>query len=476
MIAKTITVCLLCLLFLFSPGLADAGSTLPEWKVSSSAIFSQGDQNPFWLFSNREGKFAPEGHQASVSFGLFADSDTGRAIDYEYGLELYGRTGQSDDLWIHQGYAGLKIYELVQLKAGWWTDVIKSPEPDLSSGSMIWSGNARPMPRIQAGTPGYIDVPFTKGRVEIKGLISHGWFEDGRFVDDAWMHHKNAFVRLGGDFPVNFYYGLNHFAQWGGSSSLHEEPYPTDFDAFYRIFFINSGNPDHPGTLPTWVNHKLGNHLGSRSHGLDFALESIEAGVFLQDVMDDLSGWRRQNFPDGLWSLWLRFREENKAVQAFTYEYLQTTDQSGRYHDLDGEILGGNDNYFNHAIYQSGWSYHGFTLGTPFITSPILNDPAWHRFENTRVRVHHLGIKGHLSETLSYHTLFSYSRNYGTYGRYSDPYDPRRDQYSWMLELSGPVNFFDLEASVAIAIDSGEMYGNNIGLMLQLVRKGNFGQ
>ncbi len=93
------------------------------------------------------------------------------------------------------------------------------------------------------------------------------------------------------------------------------------------------------------------------------------------------------------------------------------------------------------------------------------------------MRVLHLGIKGHLSQSLSYRSLFSYSRNYGTYGtRLGEAFEPPRDQYSWMLELTGPLNFFDLEASIAMAIDSGQMYGNNLGLMLRLVRKGSFGK
>ncbi len=444
------------------------------WQAGFSTIAGAGDQMPFWLISNREGKFYPDENAISAEIMLFSIKDTTRTIDYEYGLELYGRMGSSDDFWLHQAYAGIRLYDLVRVRAGWWTDIIGSREPSLSTGSIIWSGNTRPMPKIEIGTPGYVEIPYTHGFAEISGVLAHGWFVDDRFVDNVFLHHKNIYLKLGGALPVNVHYGFNHYGQWGGKSPNYELPFPSDLDAYYRIFFNRSGDTDIPGTPATWGNHKFGNTLGSRSHGIDLELQNIETGLYFQDVFEDGSGLRRKNFPDGLWGIWFRFNEEQRPLQAFTYEYLQTTDQSGRYHDLDGVVLGGDDNYFNHAIYQSGWSYHGYTIGTPFITSPILNDPPWHRFENTRVRVHHLGIKGHLAQSLSYRTLFSYSRNYGTYGRYSDPYDPPRDQFSWLLELSGPLNFFDLEASVSLAFDQGDMYGNNLGLMLRLVRKGSF--
>jgi len=461
----------LLFLFLF---FAVVGSTSaqpgpPSYEIGFSSIASKNGQTPFWLFANQQGKFFPSGNTAAMDLKLFAAQKTDRAVDYEYGLELYGRLGESDDFWMHQGYVGLTFYDLVHVRGGRWREVMGSRLPDISSGSTIWSGNARPMPKVELGTPGYIEVPYTDGWVELKGLISHGWFDDDRYASDVWLHHKNAFIRLGGSFPVNVYYGLNHYAQWGGSSPLQEEPYPADFESYLRVLFIRSASPSHPGSPDGWIKNKIGNHLAARNHGIDVDFSAFSAGVFLQDIIEDGSGWRRQNFPDGLWGLWLHFREEEKLVQAVTYEYLQTTDQSGRYHDIDGEILGGNDNYFNHGHYQSGWSYHGFTLGTPMITSPILNDPENHRFENTRVRAHHLGVKGHLFRDIRYRGLLTYSRNYGTH---SNPYESPKDQLSGLLEITTPLDFFGLTAGVTLAADKGDMYGNNLGVMLRLSHSG----
>jgi len=465
--------CLLLTAYCLLPPFSSAQNA-PSWEAELTATFSDGDRLPFWLHSDRQGRFLPDGHAGALRLAFTADPEPGENLDYFYGMELYGRTGESDDIWLHEAYAGAVWRDLVRVQAGLWNDVTGTRVPEISSGSLIWSGNARPLPRIEAGTPGYVTVPYTRERVEIKGLIAHGWFLEDRFVDNVLLHHKNAFVRLGGDFPVNIWYGLNHYAKWGGHSPVYDQPFPVDLDSYYRVFFIRAGSEEDPDIPGSWVNNKFGDHLGSRNHGVDVQLDKLSAGAFLQDVMEDLSGWRRQNFPDGLWAAWVRFHEEKRLLQAFTYEYLQTTDQSGPLHDDgEGNILGGNDNYFNHGVYQSGWSYHGHTIGTPLVTSPLLNDPAFHRFTNNRVRAHHVGFKGLLPGDIAYRNRLTYSRNYGTH---NDPFDERRDQVSWMLELSRELGVFGLEAGLTLAVDRGEMYGDQVGGMVSLVRRGAVGR
>jgi hypothetical protein len=456
------------LTLLSSSSLIKAQTKIHEWRAGFSSVGGFGNQAPFWVISNRQGKFLPEKYAGSMELGLMAESDTGRVIDYDYGIELYGRHGGSGDMWLHQAYAGITLYDLVRLRIGMQEEIFGSAEPSLSTGSIIWSGNARPMPKIEIGTPGYIPIPFTEGYVEMKGLMSHGWFEHGRAVSDVWLHHKNAYVRLGGSLPVNIYYGFNHFAQWGGNSTRHGA-YPSDFRSFIRVFLNRSGDDEDPGTPEGWVINRFGNSLGSRNYGIDFDVGNITAGLYQQDIFEDGSGMRKKNFPDGLWGARVRFPEGSRVVQAVVYEFLQTTNQSGPFHDIDGDTLGGNDNYFNHGHYQSGWTYHKYTIGTPFITSPLLNDPPSSRIRNNRVIAHHLGFEGNISDRISYRNFFTFSRNFGTY---STPFSERRDQFSWMLELNTSLNFFDLEAGMTLAGDFGEMYGDNYGFLFTLRKSG----
>ena len=154
-------------------------------------------------------------------------------------------------------------------------------------------------------------------------------------------------------------------------------------------------------------------------------------------------------------------------MQALVYEFLHTKDQSGPKHTVDGEVVGGNDNYFNHFIYRSAWSYHNYTIGTPLITSPILKEPIhyYHNTRNNRVLAHHIGLEGFIAAEITYRGLFTYSRNYGTF---NEPFDEPLDQLSGMLELTRPLPWYGLDASITIAADKGRMYGNNYGVMLNL--------
>jgi len=440
----------------------------PSWEGSMTVVAGDGQMTPFWLLSNRQGKVLPKDNAASLSLGAFAEPDSGKVLDYHYGAEVFGRQGPSGEMWLHQLYAAITYKDIIELRGGLWEEIVGSREPTLSTGSIIWSGNARPMPKVQIGTPGYINVPFTRGYAEGSLLVSHGWFTDDRFASDVWLHHKNAYLRLGGDLPVNVHYGFNHYAQWGGSSPLQELPYPSDFRTFLRVFANRSGNPETEGTPDGWVINKYGNSLGSRNYGIDVGLNTLETGLYHQDVFEDGSGMRRQNFPDGLWGGYIRFTDRQRPVQAMVYEFLHTKDQSGPTHDDEqGNVIGGNDNYFNHGHYQSGWSFHGFTIGTPLITSPILNEPESHRFTNNRVTAHHVGIKGHITQRLSYRTLVTYSRNYG---RHSVPFKEPLDQISMMLEVSHPLPWHGLHVSITVAGDAGRMYGDNAGAMVMVRR------
>ena len=443
----------------------------PVWEVGATSVIGFGDRAPFWVVSNRQGKFLPEKYAGLFKLGVITPIDTGKMVGLDYGIELYGRTGSDKNAWLNQVYAGLTFYDIIRLRIGMQEEVFGSRQPSVSSGSLIWSGNARPMPKVEIGTRDYLPVPFTRGYAEFKSVISHGWFEKERFASDIMLHHKNLYVRLGGHLPVNIYYGINHFAMWGGSSPMQDDPYPSNFKSFIRVFMAKQGDPDEPGTPDSWIENRFGNHIGSRNYGLDILADRFSAGIYLQDIFEDTSGFNRRNYPDGLYGAWLRFTEEHRTLQAVVYEFIHTTNQSGPYHDLGGVGLGGNDNYFNHLHYQSGWSYHNYTIGTPLITSRIFGLNETHRLHNNRVIGHHIGFEGHISKTASYRSFFTFSRNFGTF---DNPFEMRKDQFSWMFEITGPLEIIGMDAGITLAVDSGSMYGDNLGIVFTLSKKGNF--
>ena len=167
------------------------------------------------------------------------------------------------------------------------------------------------------------------------------------------------------------------------------------------------------------------------------------------------------NLPDGLWGISIR-NKHFPFIKGIVYEYLNTTDQSGPYHDKDGIIYGGADNYFN-GEYQTGWSYYSITIGTPFITSPLLNKNGEIYITNNRVQVHHFGIEGDI-EGFQYKALSSFSKNYGTY---SNPYLEMIQNTSMMLEVNKQFpKLLNINIGCKIGADFGKLYGNSVGLQI----------
>ena len=105
----------------------------------------------------------------------------------------------------------------------------------LSSGSLLYSGNARPITKL-AVSSNYIPVPFSRGLIEFKGYLSHGWFEEDRYTASPYLHLKNVYLRVGGDLPIHAHFGFHHYAIWGGTSPEHGN-LPNGWDTYKKIFF-----------------------------------------------------------------------------------------------------------------------------------------------------------------------------------------------------------------------------------------------
>ena len=144
--------------------------------------------------------------------------------------------------------------------------------------------------------------------------------------------------------------------------------------------------------------------------------------------------------------------------------------------------MGGNDNYFNNGEYQSGWTYYGRTIGTPFITPcPPAADGITYGVYNNRVVAHYLGIQGFAAGKIPYRVRLSYSRNYGMYfpgfqadlGLPTGPFEHVRQQFSVGIEatvFNRPSAPFLIR--VGLYGDCGSLYRDNFGITVSLIRRG----
>lgn len=432
--------------------------------VGLSGLASTGHYAPFLLQSNRNGDISAEQYSGNVAVYIGKrPTKPHRWFDYDFAVSWSGRIdNRSMTCYFNQLYAHLRLY-IFDITAG-ITPYIHGPQaPELSTGGMLFSTNAHPIPRITLGIEQYTAFPGLYGFVEVKGGITHGWFADNVFVSKSYLHHAFAGARLLGNLPVNVAYEFHHVAQWGGYSPVYGN-LGNDWNAFRNAVLAKSG-----GSMPNDQLNAQGNHIGWQILSVDLKGDNWKATAYWQNIFEDgpvrfLS--QTMNRSDGLWGLHIS-QNAWPFINGFTYEFLNTTDQSGPYHDRDGFVYGGNDSYFRNSIYQNGWNYFQRTIGTPYITSPIYNQDGSTQTLNNRVKTHFAGLTGDIYGW-NYRFIAAYTRNYGQYN-----YPLNSDNTALLLEVSKCFEkAWGIEVSLSLAADFGTQFGNQFGAMLRIAKEG----
>ena len=140
-------------------------------------------------------------------------------------------------------------------------------------------------------------------------------------------------------------------------------------------------------------------------------------------------------------------------------------------HGEDNGVLcgktGGGDNYYNNFSYP-GWTHWGRSIGTPLVASPVYNDNGILYFKYTRVKAFHIGVSGKLSDELRYRFMMSFNKTWGTVFR---PLIEPLENFSAMAEfIYTPQKLDNWQFTASLAGDAGEIYGDNLGLRIN-VRK-----
>lgn len=457
-------------LFLLCPFVAAAQLSAPVIVAESGGYASNSNKAPFWFYTNKYGAFSTSGHFAYMRALAHSKTDSAKNLELNYGIDIYGTYDSAASLQFNQAYLKLRWFFLVA-KAGMYRQNFGNIRHEVSAGSLLYSANARPYPKISIGIEDYLKVPFTKGYLEVKGEITHGWAENkNRWVKNSYIHYKYIAVRAGGSFPLNVNYGFHHALQWGGTSiNPKYGRQPESFSDFMYMFFAKNP-PNVNAPLGERIN-QVGNHLGSNQYGIDYNLQNVTFGAYYQNIFEDKSGklmFSKQG--DGLYGIYFKNKNESRFIQQLTFEVIKTTYQSGPIslgwvvHGPDtiwDTTTGGNDNYFNNYVYQN-WSYYGYTIGTPFITSPVIQNSTTKYISNNRVLACHFGGVFQFNN-YRITTLYSYSLNKGTY-KY--PLNPMV-QHTLYINIAKPVpQFYNMLFSVTLGADYGKFLGNNWGLGL----------
>jgi hypothetical protein len=433
-----------------------------DYDIKSTFVGSTDNATAFWAVSNKYGTISSNPNCGLVQTKLFAGFDTlpSKKWDYSVGMDVLNRFDGQYKFSFHQYFLRLK-YRFLIAQAGRMEEHIGNQDSTLSSGGLLWSRNAAPMPKVTIGILNYTPIPFTQGFLEIKGAISHGWFEKNTYVKHEWLHHKYIYVQAGGKLPVKIHAGFHHFVQWGGVLPDGTK-LPSSLSDFATIFFAKQYDSTYIpfGTpLEPEYSNRVGNHLGSRHFGLDVNTRPMSVSLYYQTIFEDASGMKWHNVADGLWGMAVKLKKCS-YLSSFVYEYLNTNDQSMSYtpDKNDNEP----DDYFNNSIYYNGWTYKDFTIGSPLITSPALlkkigiGNNTWYDYlRNNRVKAHHFGLKG-IIRNIDYLLFVTYTENKGTYHY---PFDFNKKSVSTYLELKKIFpKFYHIEVTLAVAQDFGKMY------------------
>lgn len=457
-----------------------------RYDAEIRATFSSGANTPFWLVNNLQGLGSPTKNNGYARGALYKDLDTSQRYSWGAGVDLVGAWNYPAPFHIHQLYGELK-YRSLNLLVGskeMWCD---HNDPKLSSGSLLFSGNALPIPQVRIGIFDYTPFPGTKHWLAVKGYISYGMFTDSswqkswaaegtKHTSDVLFHSKGLWLRFGNQpvFPLTADVGIEMATQFGGTAYENGKVIHMKhgFKEWLKAFFPVYRTHD---TLLGEQSSIEGNMLGQYTIGLQWVPTDANWSVrgYFEHFFEDQSmmtfeyGWK-----DGLWGI-EGILPKNRFVSKIVYEFLYSKDQAGAVNndssDKVPEQVSGRDNYYGHSLY-SGWQHWGMGIGNPLMISPIYNADHKILFYTTRIIAHHFAFSGNPTNEIDYRILFSYSKNWGTY---THPLPDVLNNINGLFEVNWhPKKFKGWYGGIGIAFDSGNMLGKSFGVGLTIGKSG----
>ena len=479
-----------------------------HYSVELQATLSSGDHTPLWLNANRYGLSSlktENGYlRGSVSRPLSADD--GRKWGVGYGVDVAVAAGFTSTLVIQQAYAeGRWLNGTLTIGAKEYPMELKNQE--LSSGSQTLGINARPVPQVRLALPKYWTIPGTKNWLAFKGHIAYGkttddnWQKDfkapqAKYTEDALYHSKAGYLKIGKEGkPFSAELGLEMACQFGGTSYFYtEKGLQVSKNSSGVKSLLRAIVPGGGDSVDGDYQNASGNHLGSWVARLNFDYPKWNLGIYGDHFFEDGSAmfpigyngygtgdkWnekvKQKYFLLGMkdWLLGVELKlKEVSWLNIIVVEYLYTKYQSGAvYHDHTKTIsdnICGRDNYYNHQIY-TGWQHWGMVMGNPLYCSPLYNENGKIEVANNRFVAWHLGLAGSPTDRLKYRVIATWQRGYGTY--FNLFYNPR-ETVSLMAEANYRMTG-GWSIKTAIGLDSGKLYGDNVGIQFTIAKTGIF--
>lgn len=461
-----------------------------RWRGELAGSVSGGKNTPFWLVNNTQGLGSLEKNNVLLRASVFKDMDRTNRFSWGAGVDLVGGYRQQSPFAIHQLYGEIR-YRCLDLMVGQKEIYGAISNPRLSSGNLLYSGNARPIPQVRAGIFDYADFWGCRGWFAIKGYIAYGmftdskwlrdWSNDGLYPQNEKYHSKGIWFRGGntGKFPLQVELGLEMATQFGGScywrnpntGEIEHLDLPGGIKSALKAFLPLEGGDD---TIAGEQTNVEGNFLGNWMLALSWLPQGADWGVkaYWQHMFEDHSMlFFQYPWKDGLWGVEAQL-PKNPVISNVVYEFLYMKDQSGPvYWDKTDKVptqVSGRDQYYWHQLY-GGWQHWGEIIGNPMILSPLYNNGTL-LLRSNRIVGHHLGFEGRPLDELGYRVLASYQRSWGTY---KTPLPEVADSFNFLAECSWrPRRMAGWEGTLSVGVDAGDLLGRSVGVRLSISKTG----
>lgn len=460
-----------------------------RYKIEATGTIAGEKTPPTWHLSNRQGLSGDVARFGYLRTALEGTQELGGDFGLDWGVDVVAGKNLTSTLFVQQAFADIS-WKMLALSAGQKERWGELKNHRLSSGGLVESGNARPIPQIRIEIPEYYDFFGTNGWFKLRGHLAYGWFTDGEWQKD-WVaqdmartvgvryHSKAVFFKFGKEerYPLSAELGLQMTAQFGGTvynkENVKGDHYhnPSRLKDYFKAFAPSSGDDEYSQLDKTNI---AGNQLGSWHAAINWTAKDWKIRAYYEHVFDDHSQmfWEYGLWTEQLVGLELELKNGH-WIKGIVLEYYNLKNQSGPvYHDTTGEIpdqVSCRDDNYNHEWYN-GWFNYGMVIGTPLATSPIYNEDNILTCYNNRVEAFHFGIEGEPTEEIGYRLLITHSNNWGTY---DTPFTDVKSNTAGLVEVSYKPKFLKgWSVQASYAFDNGSLLGNCRSGMLTISKCG----
>lgn len=442
-------------------------------SVSNTTLAATDSVLPFWFTANQHGKIQENNSFLNISelfIGQNYQNINNQKTGYTWGGDFVAAFGENSYYQVNQAFAGFS-FKGWEIKGGMFYDEILFAGLSTSNGNIAASGNARPVPKVRFATLGFKQLPFWQNWFSFQGEYEEGFLNDERYVGGAHLHHKSFNLKFQTSATFNFQFGFEHYAMWGGTSKNENIGELPGWENYWRYVFALPGGEDFPETDKKNIS---GNQLGTYQLQAEKEYSEFNVAAYISHPWEDNSGLNWHNWPDNLIGLHVNFKNNKKLITDVVYEFTNSRQQSIRDSTYSWDETTGKwkkneyDNYFNHGVYASGFTYLKQVMSSPLFFPINISNSISMGLKSNRLFSHHFGFKGNFSDFIEWKGFLTYIQHLGTYPQ---PYEENQKQISGLFEVHYINPDFPFQIGLSAARDTGNYAGKNLGIQLILTKR-----